>query len=229
MPDRGTRAIDGLAPADFEAGPLVLQGRLLQLTFEVDRDIALRWMPADVTRPIPCYARLLVGEGETPAGALRFAALGVGGRFRMMPRNVLAAAVVEGPARLPALTGPAEPGEVRIEQVGDDLVVQIAGIGGALAEARLPAPYAIDPAMLRWDGWVVYAPEGGRTVLAESPMSVEAAAARLSKGAAVTPAPGVERGSPWRQLRTLLPISACIVEGTLRVGPAAVPAPMLPG
>lgn len=229
MPDRGTLAIDGLAPAEFDAGPLELRGRWLQLTFEVDRDAALRWMPADVTRPIPCYARLLVAEGETAAGPLRFAALGVGGRFRMMPRNVLVAAVAEGAGRLPALAGPAEPGDIRIEREGDDVTVRIAGPAGPLAEARLPAPYAIDPAMLRWDGWVVYAPEGGRTVLAEAPVTVEAASARLSKGAAMTTPAGVDRGSPWRQLRTLLPISACIVEGTLRVGPAAVPAPMLLG
>ncbi|WBL36158.1 hypothetical protein O0235_00615 [Tepidiforma flava] len=113
----------------------------------------------------------------------------------MMPRNVLVAAVAEGAGRLPALAGPAEPGDIRIEREGDDVTVRIAGPAGPLAEARLPAPYAIDPAMLRWDGWVVYAPEGGRTVLAEAPVSVEAASARLSKGAAMTPSAGVDRGA----------------------------------
>ncbi|WBL36157.1 hypothetical protein O0235_00610 [Tepidiforma flava] len=82
MPDRGTLAIDGLAPAEFDAGPLELRGRWLQLTFEVDRDAALRWMPADVTRPIPCYARLLVAEGRRrPArcGLRRWASAGGSG------------------------------------------------------------------------------------------------------------------------------------------------------
>lgn len=229
MPDRGSRSIEGLAPAGFDPGPVEVEGRWYQLTFEVDRDAALQWMPADVTRPIPCYGRLLVVDGRDSRGPLRFAALSVGGRFRMMPRNVLVETVVEGRGGVPGLPGPASEGSVTVSGDGADIVVQIARAGRGLAEARLPSPYAIDPAMLRWDGWVVFVPEGGATVLAESPVTVQAEAARLSKGAVMVPDAGLERRDPWRQLRTLLPISACIVEGRLTIGPAAVPAPMLLG
>jgi hypothetical protein len=230
MPDRGLRTIDGLAPAAFEAGPLELaSARWLQATFEVDRDAALHWMPTDVTRPIPCYARLLVVEGETSAGRLRFAALGVGGRFRMMPRNALVEAIVDGSTGVPALSGPTRPGQVAIARDGTDVIARVASAEGLLADLRLPAPYAIDPALLRWDGWVVFAPGGDGTVLAEAPVVVDASAAWLSKGASVAPGQGLERSSPWWQLRSLLPISACVVEGRLRIGPAAVPAPALMG
>lgn len=226
MPDRGLRTIEGLAPPEFAAGPLVVEGRWAQLTFEVDRDAALRWMPVEVTRPIPCYGRLLVVAGESEQGPVAFAALAIGGRFRMMPRNVLVEAVT-GAGWLPALAGPLRPGEVAMAEEGRDTVVRVTREGQELVEARLPEPYAIDPAMLRWDGWVVYAPEGGKTVLAEAPVEVRATTAKLSKGAVMTPAAGLDRSDPWRQLRTLLPISACIVEGRLTIGPAAVPAPML--
>ncbi|WP_322818645.1 hypothetical protein [Tepidiforma sp.] len=227
MPDRGLRTIEGLAPEGFDAGPLVIEGRWLQLTFEVDRDAALRWMPVDVTRPIPCYGRLLVVLGEGERGRLEFAVLSVGGRFRMIPRNVLVEAVSVGSARLPALWGPLRSGEVDVGRVGEDFAVQISREGKLLVEASFPRPYAIDPAMLRWDGWVVYASEGGRDVLAEAPVEVGATAAWLSKGAAMTPARGLDRADPWYQLRTLLPISACMAEGRLAIGPAKVPAPMV--
>lgn len=227
MPDRGLRSVEGLAPAGFDAGPLVIDGRWLQLTFEVDRDAALRWMPADVTRPIPCYGRLLVALGEGERGRLEFAVLSVGGRFRMMPRNVLVEAVSVGGTRLPALWGPLRAGEVEVARVGEDFLVQVRREGKPLVEASFPRPYAVDQSMLRWDGWVVYASEGGRDVLAEAPVEVSATAAWLSKGAAMTPAGGLDRAEPWYQLRTLLPISACMAEGRLAIGPAKVAAPIV--
>ncbi len=228
MPDKGSRDIDGLAPERFAAGPLeVEQGTIIQVTFEVDRDAALRWMPAEVTRPIPCYGRLLVVDGQGRAGPVRLAALAVGGRFRMMPRNVLVEAVTESSDALPALQGPTRAGVVEIEREAGDLLVRIRAEGGELGTARLPAPYAIDPAMLRWDGWVVYGRRGdGGPALAEATVQVAATAAWLAKGATFTSDAGVERASPWRQLRSLLPISACVVEGGITIGPAAVPAPM---
>ncbi|GIW15212.1 MAG: hypothetical protein KatS3mg063_1065 [Tepidiforma sp.] len=229
MPDRGLRAIEGLAPSPFDAGPLEIAGRWVQVTFEVDRDAAMRWMPADVTRPVPCYGRLLAVDGESGGRPMRFAALALGGRFRMMPRNVLVEAVTADGAALPALAGPALAGDVRMDAESDGLAIAITTAEGVLAEARLPAPYAIEPAMLRWDGWVVYAPNNGGTALAEALVEVRATAARLSKGALFAPGPAADRSSPWRQLRSLLPISACAVEGVLRVGPAAVPAQVLMG
>ena len=190
------------------------------------RDAAMRWMPADVTRPIPCYGRLLAVDGTSGGRPLRFAALAVGGRFRMMPRNVLVEAVTGDGGALPGLAGPTRAGDVRMDAESGGLAIAITTAGGVLAEARLPVPFAIDPAMLRWDGWVVYAPGGGGAALAEALVEVRATTARLSKGASFTPGPAADRASPWRQLRSLLPISACAVEGVLRVGPAAVPAPV---
>lgn len=230
MPDKGTRSIAGLAPERFEAGPLeVERGTIIQMTFEVDRDSALRWMPTEVTRPIPCYGRLFVVDGSGPAGPVRFGALAVGGRFRMMPRNVLVEVVAATSEGLPALAGPTRKGGVEIAREGGEVVVRLVAGDKELAVARLPVPYAIDPAMLRWDGWVVYAAQGGTTALAEAMVQVEATGAWLAKGATFAPGAEADRGSPWRQLRSLLPISACIVEGGIRIGPAAVPAPMLMG
>src|SRR5690606_17464997 len=71
----------------------------VQLTFEVSQAAALAALPGEVTRPVPCYARLFVLDAaSSPVGPIRLAALLVGGRYRMMARIVFVDAIVDGPA-----------------------------------------------------------------------------------------------------------------------------------
>ena len=94
MPDRGLRKPTDTADVSFAMGQaLVLEStRWLQITFELEKQAALEAMPCEVGRPIPPYGRLLIAE----ARGRRLALLSVGGRYQMMPRNVVVASVSDG-------------------------------------------------------------------------------------------------------------------------------------
>ncbi len=222
MPDRGLLQPGAIGDATFDAdSSLVFEGaRWLQITFEIDRAAALAAMPCEVGRPIPPYGRLLVVE----AGEQRLALLSVGGRYRMMPRNVVVQVVGDG------LLSPAAgtfghgtvAGEVRIERSGAVVSAHVADASGPLASVTLPAIYAIEPGMLRWDGMVALGRDSGGTVIAELAPAAEITNAFLSKGAVVEMATSLPREHPWRRLRSLTTISACYAEGTFKFGAPAV-------
>lgn len=227
MPDRGQRTLAEYVTAGAPGGSCRIErARLLQVTFEVDRDAALALLPDDVTRPIPCYARLLVVEDEERAAA-SFAVLALGGRFRMLPRNVFVAGVAAEPGdAAQGLPGQWLAGSAAIRRGGHEVTAEVEVDGRTVASVRLPAPFAIDPGMLRWDSWVVGVTEQGAPALAESPFEVRAEQAWLSRGFSVEAGQGLDRASPFRRLRPLLPVSACLVEGAVTFGPVAVPAPL---
>ncbi|WP_322796403.1 hypothetical protein [Tepidiforma sp.] len=230
MPDRGQRTLAKYVTAGAPGGSCRIErSRLLQVTFEVDRDAALALMPEDVTRPIPCYARLLVVEDLGHEGA-GFAVLGLGGRFRMLPRNVFVVGVAAAPgSAADGLPGPWLSGSAAIRRGEGEVTAEVEVEGRTVASVRLPAPFAIDPGMLRWDAWVVGVSDQRRPALAESPFEVRAEQTWLSRGFSVEAVQGLDRASPFRRLRPLLPVSACVVEGAVTFGPVAVPAPLAIG
>lgn len=219
MPDRGLLDLNSVEPAELALEPEALvfeHARWLQVTFEVARVAALRCLPPDVTRPIPCYGRIIVVDGEVGGSRVALAALLAGGRFRMMPRNVLVEVVVDGPAaavrRL--LGAGVSEGRVRLERSGQRAAGEVSRGGAAVAMATLPALYVIEPAMLRWDPWLGLGNRDGVTVISESIPAPEIEAAYLSKNAASEPSAELPPDSPWRQLRNLTTVSACYAEGT---------------
>ncbi|MGH2610142.1 MAG: hypothetical protein ACRDHF_13765, partial [Tepidiformaceae bacterium] len=169
MPDRGLleweRVVAGPAGPHDDGATWSLSGvRLAQITFEVNREAALGFMPCEVSRPVPCYARLIVVDSQaSPAGPLRMAALFVGGRYRMLPRNMLVEAIVDGDAGAvtAALGSPYRPGTVTLEREDGRLVASVTAAEGRLAQLTLPALSAVDPAMLRWDPWLGFADTDG--------------------------------------------------------------------
>jgi hypothetical protein len=222
MPDRGLRKPTETADVSFGTGrPLALESaRWLQITFEVEKQSALEAMPCEVGRPIPPYARLLVAE----AGGRRLALLSVGGRYQMMPRNVVVASVSDGfGEQLAATFGTgASPGSISLEREGEVVRATVNNDDGLLATVTLPKIYAIEPSMLRWDGIVAMAREDGSPVIAELAPTATIGAAFLSKGAELETPSGLARGHQWRRLRSIGTISACYAEGTLDFGAPAV-------
>jgi hypothetical protein len=222
MPDRGL-----LDPNDITAVMLrgkhpapwsVANATICQVTFEVAQGAALAALPGDVTRPIPCYARLfLLDAADGPAGPFRMAALLVGGRFRMLPRNVLVRAVVDGP--LDAVSGafgaPFMAGGLSLRRDGARVTATIAEGAETVAEIVLPELRAVDPSMLRWDAWLGFAGPGDNIDLIEYAPKPEPRTAFLSKGATVTMLPSAASGDPWAAFRNLNTISACYAEGPL--------------
>jgi hypothetical protein len=203
------------------AAPWELQDvRLAQLTYEAAKSATMAVMPPDVTRPIPPYARIIAVEaGDSPVGPLRFAALFIGGRHNMMPRNVLADAIVEGDvdAMRRVYGGGWRPGSVAIERDGSQVTVSIAADEGPLGTVTLPAIHAIDPAMLRWDPWLTYAETGEGISLVEFAIEPAPTGAFLSKGATLDTPRDLPRGHRWRQLRNVNTVTSCYLEGGLRL------------
>jgi hypothetical protein len=233
MPDRGllerTQVAAGPAGPHREGATWTLTGvRMAQLTYEVNRDAALSFMPCDVGRPVPCYARLIaIDAQESPAGPVRLAALHVGGRYRMMPRNMLVEAIVDGDSAAvsAALGSPYRRGSVSLTREGGRLTATVAAEEGRLAELALPALSAVDPAMLRWDPWLGFADADGALQLVEYSLRPRATEAFLSKGAVLETPTELARSHPWRQLRNLNTVSSCYLEGDLEI---VLPQPQQP-
>ena len=217
MPDRGL--LTSAAVQDVRlttTDPLVLQhARWLQVTFEVERQSALNHLPPDAGRPIPPYGRLLIATAD----GMGLAVLSVGGRYRMMPRNVVVAAVQSGGVDAAGLFGNGSTrGSVALDRADAMVEASVSGPEGPLAFVSLPATYAVEPAMLRWDTYLALGREGGKAALAEVAQGHEVASAFLSKNATVTPGAGLLETHPWVALRSIGVISACYAEGTLRFG-----------
>lgn len=217
MPDRGLLTPAAVQDVRLTATePLVLQhARWLQVTFEVERAAALNHLPSDAGRPIPPYGRLLIGTAD----GMGLAVLSVGGRYRMMPRNVVVAAVQSGGVDASGLFGSGSTrGSVALDRAGAMVEASVSGPEGVLAFVSLPATYAVEPAMLRWDTYLALGREDRRAVLAEIAQRHEAVAAFLSKNATVTRGAGLLETHPWVALKSIGVISACYAEGTLRFG-----------
>jgi hypothetical protein len=222
MPDRGLLEVSAVEGVELDStrGVSLTGARWLQVTYEVNREAALAMMPADVGRPIPPYGRLLVGG----SAAGNVAILSVGGRYRMMPRNVVVAAVADGPfeAVRGAFGSGSVTGAVSLEREGGAVTATVSGPDGPLASVTLPDIYAIEPTMLRWDAFVVLGRHDGTPSIAEVTPSHEVRAAFLSKGAVVEMERSLPRAHVWRRLANLNVVSACFAEGTLNFGEPVV-------
>ena len=224
MPDRGLLEATSLAPtaiAPTKPAPWAIpDARWAQLTYEVNQQAALATLPGDTGRPVPTYARLFVLEaGDSPVGPFKLASLMVGSRFKLLPRNVLVDAIVDGPvADIAAAFGsPFRAGSVSLERDGVRVVANVGDADGPLATLTLPELYAIDPGMLRWDPWLGYADQDGQVALVEYGPRPQPAEAWLTKGATLETGPGLARTHRWRTFRNLNTISACYVEGALEL------------
>jgi len=214
VPDRGLLEARQVDDAAFGAssGLTIASARWLQLTFEVDRQAALENMPGDVGRPIPPYGRLLVAQSPE----LSMAVLSVGGRYKMMPRNIVVATVTDGSNAADGLFGQgASSGRIALDRDGQGVTATISGPEGRLVRASLPSIYAIEPSMLRWDAFVALARADGEAVIGEITPSHTLETAFLCKGAELVIDAALPRTHAWRRLRSLGIISACYAEGSL--------------
>lgn len=222
MPDRGQldpATLPVLPPAPIGGNPWRIESaRWAQITFEVGKEAALETLPCAVSRPVPCYARLFVLEaGDSPAGPFRMAALLSGGRYKMMPRNVLVEGIVDGPieAIRTAFGAPFEAGRVSLEHDGARLSATVAQGAEGLATLMLPELVAIEPSMLRWDAWLGFATKDGAPSLIEYAPQPTVATAFLSKHATLETPATLPRTHAWRKFRNLTTISACYATGAL--------------
>lgn len=228
MPDRGVLdpgTVSAVAIAEPAQEWRLTGVRLAQITYEVSQPVAMATMPNDVTRPIPCYARLFVLEAaDSPAGPLRLAALMTGARYQLMPRNVVVDGIIEGPATefAKAFGSPWRDGSVRIERNGHRLVVNVGDATGTLAEFVAPELRAVEPGMLRWDAWLGFAAGADGLELIEYGPQPQPSAAFLSKAATLEVDSRLPRAHRWRTFRNLNTITSCYLEGDVVFSAAVV-------
>jgi hypothetical protein len=222
MPDSGLLASTAVSDAPLAGESPVAwslpDARLAQITFEISKTAALEALPDVTSRPVPCYARLVVLEApESPVGPFRLAALLAGARYLLFPTNALVEGVVDGPtAKLAAnFGGPFGPGSVALERSGAEVRARVAHGAEDLARVVLPRIRACSAQMLRWDGWLGFGTVAGAKRILRYAPEPKPREAFLSKGAAFELPAALPRGHRWRRFASLGTISACYVEGPL--------------
>jgi Acetoacetate decarboxylase (ADC) len=206
--------IDPPDKSDYPKPPWKLPGaEVLQVVFEVDNEAALDHLPAQLTRPVPAYAKLIVTRyPESPMGAFAGAALMVACRNRARWLQFIAATIVDQPqianATAALWSQPGEMGMVTLMRTGNHVHASLARDAGPILDIDLPNIYAVDPAMIRYDVTVTLRAQKGS---APEVLIVSAAPdvrdGWLAKGAEVT-YHDTAADSPWVRLRNLNTISS---------------------
>lgn len=163
MPDYGRLTQDRLPHALPLASPLyppppwpLPAARILKLTFEVDKDVALNWLPPGLSRSSPAYAIVTVAHyPQSPVGPFSLAAQYIGCRARIFIRAFTLQAITDSEAALAALREvwgfPAKLGRVRLTAGASGASARVSRGGLALAALRLRGLQPIDPASVRFD------------------------------------------------------------------------------
>jgi hypothetical protein len=166
MPDYGQLAAEQLphtvpivAPA-YPPPPWPLPGaRLLKVTYETEKGVALRWLPPSLGRPIPPYAHIIVGHyPESPIGPFSLAVQALGCRSRFLVRAYTLQAVTDSPTALLALREmwgfPCLLGKVAIEEKGGDVEARVEVSERTVCAAALRQGTPIDVEVVRFDPYL---------------------------------------------------------------------------
>lgn len=130
---------------------------ILQVSFEIGKDVSLAWLPPGLTRAIPPYAQLLVTHYPTsPIGPFSLAVLLDVCRSQVRSRAFSLIAVVDVPAALVALREvwafPATLGTITLEKTETRVMASIAtAAGGPLVSTELGNVEEIDQSQMRFE------------------------------------------------------------------------------
>jgi hypothetical protein len=186
---------------------------VVQVTIEVDAEAALDHLPAQLSRPVPPYAKLVVARyPESPLGPFAQAALLVACRHRVRWLQCVAACLIDQPPVAAAARAlwayPCQVGRIALERAGNQVRASVAAGDRPILDLELPNIYAVDPAMIRYDVTVTLRP------LADKPPEVLIVSAPpapkegwLAKGARVRYHDPAD-DNPWLRLRNLHTISS---------------------
>jgi Acetoacetate decarboxylase (ADC) len=206
--------IDPPDNSTYPPPPWKLPGaEVLQVVIEVDAEAALDHLPAQLTRPVPAYAKLIVARyPESPIGAFAEAALMVACRNRARWLQFIASAIVDQPqvanATAAIWSHPREVGIVSLTRTGNHVHAFLATDAGPILDIDLPNIYAVDPAMIRYDVTVTLrAHKGSAPEVLIVSAAPDVREGWLAKGAEVT-YHDLAADSPWVRLRNLNTISS---------------------
>ena len=226
MPDYGRLTQERLPHALPLASPLyppppwpLPDARILKLTFEVDKDVALNWLPPSLSRSSPAYAIITVAHyPQSPVGAFSLAVQHIGCRARIFIRAFALQAITDNEAALAALREvwgfPAKLGRARLTATAGGASARVSRGGRPLAELRLRRLQPIDPASVRFDPVLNVrihpAIEEGKRHSALEMVQVDPTYVlkEAARGRGELRYPSANKGDPWHLLQPLNMISA---------------------
>jgi hypothetical protein len=220
------------AQPDYPALPWTCaDAAMINVYFEVRKEILLDWLPSEYGRTVPAYCRLfIVDNSQSPAGPFRDATLALGCRLSMMPAAFAAASITDSRTALAAgifeRGYPSAFGKIEFEADKNRAHAIISDGKGPLLEVTLPLLQTIEPSRLAYDHVDAIKTSRGdngikQELLVTAPdFKVEHAA--ICKNARID-YPAERPESAWQILNNRNLVSAQVVRGTRTFAAAKPP------
>jgi len=204
---------------------------MLNVYFEVRKEVLLDWLPPEYGRTVPAYCRLFVVDNpQSPAGPFRDATLGLGCRMSMMPAIFAAASITN--SRTAFAAGifergyPNAFGKIEFEADRTRAHAIISDEKGPLLEITLPLLQTIEPSRLAYDHVDAIKTSRGdngmKTELMVTAPDFKIEHAAICKNARIE-YPAERRESAWQILNNRNLVSAQVVRGTRTFAAARPP------
>ncbi len=225
MPDPGRAPHDKYRIAlpksrpDFPALPWRCDGvTMLNVYFEVRKDVLLDRLPPEYCRSTPAYCRLVIFDNpDSPVGPFRDAFLALGCRLNMMPAAFVAASITTNAQALGAglfeRGYPSVLGKIDFEADVAGAHARISDTDGPLLEVTMPGLQTIEPGRLAYDHVDAIATRAnGNTELLVTASDLKIERAAICKITRIEYP--VARESAWTALNCRNVVSAQVVRGT---------------
>ena len=204
---------------EFPALPWKCDGvTMLNVYFEVRKDVLLDRLPPEFNRTSPAYCRLVIFDHpNSPIGPFRDAFVALGCRLSMMPAGFVAVSITDNPRALAAgqfeRGYPSTLGKIAFEADVTHAHALVSDEKGPLIEVTMPSLQTIEPSRLAYDhvDAIVTRADGKLELLVTAPdLKIERAA--ICKSTRIEyPA---ERESAWQALNCRNVVSSQVVAGT---------------
>lgn len=204
---------------------------MINVYFEVRKEILLDWLPPEYGRTTPAYCRLfIVDNAQSPVGPFRDATLALGCRMSMMPAVFTAASITNSRVALAAgifeRGYPNAFGQIVFEADRNRAHAVISDEKGPLLEVTLPLLQTIEPSRLAYDhvdAIKTSQGDGGvKTELLITAPDLKVEQAAICKNARID-YPAERPESAWQILNNRNLVSAQVVRGTRSFAAAKPP------
>ena len=204
---------------------------MINVYFEVRKEILLDFLPPEYGRTVPAYCRLFVIDSpQSPIGPFRDATLALGCRLSMMPAGFAAASITNSHTALAAgifeRGYPSAFGRIEFEADRNRAHAIVSDEKGPLLEVRLPLLQTIEPSRLAYDhvDAIKSSRDGGRikTELLITAPDFKIEHAAICKSAHIV-YPTERPESAWQILNNRNVVSAQVVRGTRTFAAAKPP------
>jgi hypothetical protein len=189
---------------------------MLNIYFEVRKDVLLDYLPPEYNRTSPAYCRLSIFDiKDSPSGRFRDAYLGLGGRAGMMSAVFVAVSITDNAKVLAAGLRergfPNTLGTIEFDADKSQARALIADQAGPLIEILMPGLQTIEPGRLAFDHADAILTRDGGLELVATPADMRIESAAICKNSEVKYP--TERDSTWQMLNCRNIISAQLVRG----------------